>query len=68
MIEKVFETSTQVRLSQIFKPKHQTKYLLDQRLLFRNFQWLLGSVKYVTNITEILSFLLSTQDFQKPVV
>ena len=67
MIEKFFETYTQVRLSQLFNPKPQTKCLLDQRLLFRNREWLL-CLLCVTNITEILSFLLSTQDFEKPVV
>ena len=65
MIDKFFETYTQVRLSELFKAKPQTKYLLDQRLLLRNFEWLLGLL-YVTNINEIqLSFLHSTQDFQK---
>ena len=57
MIEKFSEAYTQVRLSmsnQLFKPKP------------RNLELLLGLL-YVTNVIEIqLSFLLSTQDFQKP--
>ena len=60
MIEKFFKIYTQVRMSQLFNLKPQTKYLLDQRPQFRNLEWLLGLL-FVTNIIEIqLSFLLST--------